>query len=108
MITQIGSGLSLSIGFNIGALHASFLMLSKHFSNKGVHSNGWLFLTQPDSGVVYVLIWHVMGQILYQSQEALYVVKHPGMPPFMDALHFVSIRMYFSVIYYMTEAFQSL
>ena len=28
------------IGFNIGALHASVLMLSKDFSNKGVHSNG--------------------------------------------------------------------
>ena len=49
-----------------------------------------------------------MGQVLHQSQEALYVIKHPGMPPVTDALHFVSIRMYSSVIYYMTEAFQSL
>ena len=49
-----------------------------------------------------------MGQILHQSQEAFYVVKRPGTPPFTDVLHFVSIRMYSLVIYYMTEAFQSL
>ena len=79
-----------------------------------------------------------MGQIVHQSQEALYVVERPGaspftdalyvverpgaspftdalyvierpgVSPFMDALHFVSICMYSSVIYYMTEAFQSL
>ena len=49
-----------------------------------------------------------MGQVLHQSQEALYVVKRPGMSPFTDALHFVSIHMYSSVIYYMTEAFHAL
>ena len=49
-----------------------------------------------------------MGQILYQSQEVLYVIKRPGASPFMDALHFISIHVYSSVIYYMTEAFQSL
>ena len=32
-------------------------MLSKHFSNRGIHSNGRPFLTQPDSGVVYALIY---------------------------------------------------
>ena len=31
-------------------------MLSKHLSNKGVHSNGWPFHTQPDNGGVYALI----------------------------------------------------
>ena len=49
-----------------------------------------------------------MGQVLHQSQESLYVVKRPGMSPFMDVLHFVSIHVYSSVIYYMAEAFQSL
>ena len=49
-----------------------------------------------------------MGQIQHQSQEALYVIEHPGASPFMDALHFISIRVYSSVIYYMTEAFKSL
>ena len=49
-----------------------------------------------------------MGQVLHQSQEALYIVKHPGTSPFMGALHFVSIGVYSLVIYYMTEAFQSL
>ena len=68
-------------------------------------------------------IWHVMGQILHQSQEALYVierpgaspftdalyvVERPGVSPFTDALHFISICVYSSVIYYMTKAFQSL
>ena len=49
-----------------------------------------------------------MGQVLYQSQESLYIIKHPGMSPFTDVLHFVSICVYSSVIYYMTDAFQSL
>ena len=49
-----------------------------------------------------------MGQILHQSQEALHVIKCPGTSPFTDALHFISICVYSSVIYYMTEAFQSL
>ena len=57
---------------------------------------------------VCTYIWHVMGQILHHSQEALHVIKHPGVSPFMDALHFISIRMYSLVIYYVTEAFQSL
>ena len=57
---------------------------------------------------VCAYIWHVMGQVLHQSQEVLFVVKCPGMSPFMDVLHFVSICMYSLVIYYMTEAFQSL
>ena len=48
-----------------------------------------------------------MGQILHQSQEMLHIVKCPGMSLFMDALHFVSIRVYSLVIYYMTEAFLS-
>ena len=49
-----------------------------------------------------------MGQILHQSQEVLYVIKRPGMPPFTDALQFVSIHVYSLAIYYMTEAFQPL
>ena len=35
-------------------------------------------------------------------------IECPGTSPFTDALHFVSIHMYSLVIYYMTEAFQSL
>ena len=49
-----------------------------------------------------------MGQVLHHSQETLYIVKRPGTSPFTDALHFVSIHMYSSVIYHMTKAFQSL
>ena len=49
-----------------------------------------------------------MGQVLHQSQETLYIVKRPGMPPFTDVLHFVGIYVYSLVIYYMTKAFQSL
>ena len=67
------------------------------------------FLHNPKAALYMRLyIWHVMGQILHQSQEMLHVVKRPGTSPFTDALHFITIRVYSSVIYYMTEAFQSL
>ena len=56
VITQMNLGLLLSMGFNIGALYASVLILSKHLSNEGIHSNRWPFLTQPNRGVVYALI----------------------------------------------------
>ena len=49
-----------------------------------------------------------MGQVLHQSQETLDIIECPGMSPFTDALHFVGIRVYSLVIYYMTEAVQSL
>jgi hypothetical protein len=49
-----------------------------------------------------------MGQILDYSQEALDIVECPETSPFTDALHFISVCMYSSVIYYMAKAFQSL
>ena len=56
VITHMGSGLSAFMGFKIGARQASALIVSKHLSNSGVHSNGRLFHMQPANGVVYAVI----------------------------------------------------
>jgi hypothetical protein len=48
-----------------------------------------------------------MCQILYESEEPLDVVIRPRSPPLSYPLHFISVRVYSSVIDDMTEALHS-
>ena len=65
-------------------------------------------LHNPIAGLCMHLYLACNGPDIAPVPGSVVVVKHPEMPPFMDVLHFVSIRMYPSVINDMTKAFQSL
>jgi len=45
-----------------------------------------------------------MCQILYEAEEPLDIVVRPGSPPLSYSLHFISVSVYSSVVYDMTEA----
>jgi hypothetical protein len=48
-----------------------------------------------------------MCQILYKAEESLDVVVRPGSPPLSYPLHFISVSVYSSVVYDVTEALHS-